>query len=194
MSPFFGKDGLRAGGVLGGPSGNGVCVLEEFDCILAGAGSAGCVIANRLSADPRNRVRLLEGGGRDDRFQIPAGHLLDNWVAGPHSLSASTAGVFNLRPASRGGVHIAAREPGTPPGISPNFLSSDEDRQVAVDGLKRPCSSDRVPPTPDVRFSRISRPVLQVFSLATLRKMRKHSLQERRCAVLPKQGSSGMPP
>jgi choline dehydrogenase len=51
--------------------------IEEFDCIVAGAGSAGCVLANRLSADPRNRVLLLEGGGKDNWiwFHIPVGYL-----------------------------------------------------------------------------------------------------------------------
>jgi choline dehydrogenase len=41
-------------------------VAETFDYIIVGAGSAGCVLANRLSADPNNRVLLLEAGG-DDR-------------------------------------------------------------------------------------------------------------------------------
>ena len=49
----------------------------EFDYVIAGAGSAGCVLANRLSADPKNRVLLLEAGGRDNWiwFHIPVGYL-----------------------------------------------------------------------------------------------------------------------
>ncbi len=49
----------------------------EFDYIIVGAGSAGCVLANRLSADPGKRVLILEAGGKDNWiwFHIPVGYL-----------------------------------------------------------------------------------------------------------------------
>ncbi|GGH22828.1 choline dehydrogenase [Cribrihabitans marinus] len=50
---------------------------EEYDYVIVGGGTAGCVLANRLSADPACRVLLLEAGG-SDRYhwvQIPVGYL-----------------------------------------------------------------------------------------------------------------------
>src|SRR5689334_7491354 len=49
----------------------------DFDYIVVGAGTAGCIMANRLSADPTNRVLILEAGGNDNWiwFHIPVGYL-----------------------------------------------------------------------------------------------------------------------
>ena len=49
----------------------------SFDHVIVGAGTAGCLLANRLSADPRKRVLLIEAGGHDDYhwIHIPVGYL-----------------------------------------------------------------------------------------------------------------------
>lgn len=52
-------------------------MLEEYDYIVVGAGTAGCLLANRLSADPAHRVLLIEAGGKDNYhwIHIPVGYL-----------------------------------------------------------------------------------------------------------------------
>ncbi|MEX7468080.1 GMC family oxidoreductase [Mycobacterium adipatum] len=51
--------------------------VAEFDFVIVGAGSAGCLLANRLSANPDHRVLLIEAGGKDDWFwiKVPVGYL-----------------------------------------------------------------------------------------------------------------------
>ena len=53
-----------------------------------------------------------------------------------HSFNAITASVCNLRPTSRGSVHINSLDPEAPPVIAPNYLSTEEDRKVAADSLR----------------------------------------------------------
>jgi len=58
-----------------------------FDWIVVGAGTAGCLLANRLSADRDAQVLLVEAGGKDDYpwVHIPVGYLY------PESVTPTTA-------------------------------------------------------------------------------------------------------
>lgn len=61
---------------------------------------------------------------------------LDKWGEGLHPFAAFTASVCNVRPSSRGYVHVTSADPLAPPAIQPNYLSTDEDRRVAADSLR----------------------------------------------------------
>jgi choline dehydrogenase-like flavoprotein len=61
---------------------------------------------------------------------------LDKFGDPLHPFDALTVSVSNLRPTSRGSIHAAAADPGVPPRIVTNYLSTDEDRRVAVDSLR----------------------------------------------------------
>jgi len=61
---------------------------------------------------------------------------LERFGESVHPFPAFTASVCNLRPESRGSVHLHAKEPGGPPSIRPNYLATEGDRRVAVDAIR----------------------------------------------------------
>ena len=61
---------------------------------------------------------------------------LDKWGDGMHPFGAFTASVCNLRPSSRGEVHVTSPDPDVGPRIAPGYLSTEEDRQVAIEALR----------------------------------------------------------
>ncbi len=61
---------------------------------------------------------------------------LDRFGEPLHRFNAFTASVCQLRPTSRGSIHIVSPEPHTPPLIAPNYLSTDYDRHVAANALR----------------------------------------------------------
>ena len=61
----------------------------QFNYIVVGSGTSGCVLANRLSANPNNTVLLLEAGGKDNYFwiNIPVGYLYT--IGNPKTIGAT---------------------------------------------------------------------------------------------------------
>ncbi len=77
-----------------------------------------------------------------DRYATPNLQLhvqplsLEAWGAKLDPFPAFTASVCNLRPTSRGAIHAASPDPHDAPVISPNYLATEDDRQVMADGLR----------------------------------------------------------
>jgi choline dehydrogenase len=81
--------------------------------------------AHSSSAHPRPNIQYHVQPLSLDKFGDPL-----------HSFNAFTASVCNLRPSSRGSVHITSKELNEAPAINPNYLASNEDKQVALDALR----------------------------------------------------------
>lgn len=61
---------------------------------------------------------------------------LDKFGEPLHPFPAFTASVANIRPTSRGALTLKSADPGTPPAIRPNYLSTPEDQRVAADSIR----------------------------------------------------------
>ncbi len=81
--------------------------VPVWDYVIVGAGSSGCVLANRLTENPSVRVLLLEAGPKDDNFwiHIPVGfnkflnHTRCNWCFATEPEDNGAAGQFRSREA-----------------------------------------------------------------------------------------------
>ena len=108
---------------------------DTYDYIIVGAGSAGCVLANRLSKDPKTTVCIIEAGGKDTspRVQVPAGILsLYNDPKYDYSyMSVPQPELKNRRiPLNRGkalggssAINPALPRPSCPPAAHPSLAS-----------------------------------------------------------------------
>ena len=84
---------------------------ETFDYVIVGAGSAGCVLASRLTEDPWVRVLLLEAGPHDtlETIQVPALFSALFGTAVDWNTRSSSRATIKVRPRSRGERRWAAR-------------------------------------------------------------------------------------
>jgi choline dehydrogenase len=122
---------------------SGIKTLNESYARLTGRLGMGLDYALRrrgpLTMAPSQLGAFTRSDSSHDRANIQY-HVqplsLDKFGEPLHPFPAFTASVANIRPTSRGAITLKSADPAQPPAISPNYLSTPEDRRVAADSIR----------------------------------------------------------
>ena len=120
--------------------------MADFDFVIVGAGAAGCVLASRLSENPRNRLLLLDYGGRDTNpiIYVPEGFYVT--LRGDRYTYH-----YSTRPIGpRGQVEVWTRGKGLGGSTAVNGMMRIRGTQADWDGVARPVEPAFVRLPPDV--------------------------------------------